>query len=542
MVKTFKAMGVRYAMLFPEKRAFFLALTLSLPVLLLFSFFSGPNLAGAQSPRPYFTDIGQFNYARFLSNGGEDRAAAREYARLIEEFPSSPLLPESHLRMSEAYLKAGLLKEAEENLKLFLSNFKDSPLVPEAGRLLEEASGRIREEGGYASAGPLSGRRMGEYGAVYEAPEQEDTGIRAVQVSLFEAESYPEIDAEMGRLKKSGINTVIVRVFHNEGDRFHGVVRKKNRVLSSGVYFRTEKAPVIEDLLTPIAAVARRNGLMVFAWMTTRYADYGLVERDGLGCRSYDIRSGKYTDCRGLDLFNEEAVRRLEAIYSDLARNDIDGVLFQDDLVLRHNEGFGPRASALFRKETGLALDPSKFYMISGDGAIHYTPLFWRWASWKNSRLLDIAARLRARAREKNPDIRFAINLMYESVTNPPYALAWLSQSLGEAVKRGFDYYSVMAYHRQMEEELGKDGYAIKGLIGRLARDALASVGNPNKVLIKLQTVDFTTGAPLSDDEVVWLIRDMKRIKGLSIAVVPYRRGFPFHELKGDGGGLALLD
>jgi biofilm PGA synthesis lipoprotein PgaB len=308
------------------------------------------------------------------------------------------------------------------------------------------------------------------------------------------------------------------------------------------VYFSSTEAPVIDDILSRLVASAHDNGLDIFAWMTTRYADYGVEGREDLACKGYDIRTRTLGRCKGLDVFNEEVVERLESLYSDLAEYEIDGILFQDDLVLRHNEGFGESAAALFKKETGFTLEPEALYVRSGTSrGVDYTPLFWRWASWKNRRLLTVAGRIRSVVREKRPEMKFAVNLMYESVTNPPFALAWLSQDLASAVEIGFDYYSIMAYHRQMQDELNKKPIVIKGFIEKMVEDAVRTVGEPGRVLIKLQTIDWNTGQGLPDSEVVDLIREIRSIKNVSLAVVPYREDFPFHEL-GRGGGYALAE
>ncbi|MBE7414228.1 MAG: hypothetical protein HS130_02920 [Deltaproteobacteria bacterium] len=328
----------------------------------------------------------------------------------------------------------------------------------------------------------------------------------------------------------------MLRVF-NSGDRYHPAA---DPAASQGVYFATEHAPVVDDMLPKLTELARANGLKVFAWMTTRYADYGIEGDEGLACVSYDISARAYSRCKGLDLFNEAAVERLERIYSDLALNDIDGVLFQDDMVLRHNEGLGSHAAALFRKDFGGELVPEELYARApGSEAVHYTPLFWKWATWKNRRLLDVAGRLKEAVRKRRPGAAFAINLMYESLTNPPYALAWLSQDLSAALRADFDYFSIMAYHRQMGEELEKTEGEIREMITKMAEDAVRTVGEPARVLIKLQTIDWRTGSPISDSEVVELIRDMK-MKDVSLAVVPYRGDFPFSELS--GGKLAALE
>lgn len=487
-----------------------------LAILCVFSFTGMEKEAECRSDKPYYTDVGQFNYARFLMEERDYRVAAREFSRLIEHFPGSPLLPDAQFNLSEAYFYSGLYGDAVTEFKLFLDNFKDSPFALVAEVKIREAEERLRDSRPYKAPVPA-----------LRAPRP---GLRAVQVMFFEGRNKKEIEAELKRLKGAGIDTVIVRAFHNYDDRYYPVAR---RASGRGVYFRTKEAPVVDDILPALAATAHENGLKVFAWMTTRYADYGVEEREDLACRGYDIPSERFYRCKGLDLFNEEAVKRLEAIYSDLADNDIDGVLFQDDLVLRHNEGFGAHAGDFFKAGSGVSPAPESLYSRSVDdpGKVDYTKLFWRWSSMKNRRLLDVAERLRDAVRRKRPEALFAINLMYESVTNPAFALAWLSQDLNAALERDFDYYSIMAYHRQMGEELDKTPPDVREMIAGMVREASEAVGESHRVLMKLQTVDWKTGEAISDGEVVGLIREIKESGDVSLAVVPYRADFPFYVL-----------
>lgn len=495
-------------------------------LLILFVSIFPPGPAFSEDSRPYSTDIGQFNYAKFMMEERDYRVAAREFARLIEDFPASPLKPEAQFNLAEAYMLSGRYREAEAEFRLFISNFNDSPYAPAAEVRIEDARESLK--GPKPAPAPLRETIRPTY-----------PSMRAVQVMFFEGKTFVEVDKELKRLREAGIDTVIARVFHNKGDRFYPLATPKN---NSGVYFSTTHAPVVDNILPEMTRLAHKNGLKIFAWMTTRYADYGIEDREDLACRSYDISAREGARCKGLDLFNESAVKRLEAIYSDMAANDIDGVLFQDDLVSRHNEGFGTRAVSEFSKDTGSYIEPEALYLrIEGKSAVHYTQLFWEWSSWKNRRLLFVADRLRDAVRKKRPEARFAINLMYESVTNPPYALAWLSQNLEAAMKMRFDYYSIMAYHRQMEEELNKDPGTVRGMIEGMVNAASKTVGEPEKVLIKIQTIDWRTGRPLSNDEVVGLIKDIKGIGNVSLAVVPYRADFPFPEL-GGSKGIALLN
>ena len=387
-----------------------------------------------------FTDAGQHRYASLLLKNGDYRGAAREFSRLIENFPMSKLVGPSQLGMARSHFYSGRYSEASKGAKLYLKNYPDSPEISVALKLFQ-----LAQNAGNGKSGATVRKVKVASFAKNRAASAEP--MKAVQIPLFLQSDYSEIGVEMKRLKASGLDTVIVRVFHNFGDRYYAAADPENGVWNeTGVYFETDHAPVIDDVLGPLTELAHENGLKIFAWMTTRYADYGLESRVDMACSAYDLTRGENVRCKGLDLFNEEAITHLEALYSDLAEYDIDGILFQDDLVLRQTEGFGGHAETLFEAENGESLSPEHLYVSKGPGrGVDYTPLFWRWAAWKNSRLLDVASRLKGVVKQKNSNVRFAINLMYESVTNPPYALAWLSQDLVAAVEVGFDYYSIMA-------------------------------------------------------------------------------------------------
>ena len=486
-----------------------------------FTFFLIPGALAGEAPnkRPNYTDRGQYNYAKFLFEEDDFTGAAREFGRIIESFPGSPYIAKAQFMTAMAYLKGAKFKQGKDEFARFTRNFPDHPLSGEVKAMLKEAE---EEE-----------KRAKFVKKKREFSQNEP--IRAVQVFYFDGKTTQEIEAEMTELSRGGIDTIIVRVFHNSGDRFHpsvSTLRRKN--FSAGLYFRSSHAPVIEDFLADVIPLAHKHNLKVFAWMTTRYADYGIEDNEELKCSAFDSVSGGTVTCKGLDLFNEAVVRRLEGIYSDLANYDIDGVLFQDDLVLRHTEGFGPHAAALYERDFGRPLVPERFYFKRAEQQVlDYTALFWEWASWKNRRLLSVAKRLRTVVREKRPDAKFAINLMYESVTNPGLGLAWLSQSIKESKKSNFDYYSIMAYHRQMAGELHMSRGKTKELIKAIVKEAVIMVGEPEKVMIKFQTRDWDTRERIANSEVVELLRSVRNVDGVSMTLVPYQSNFPYNELGG---------
>lgn len=358
--------------------------------------------------------------------------------------------------------------------------------------------------------------------------------IVAAQVSLFYCQNLEDVEKRIRGMAEAGVNTLIVRVFQNEGDRPYGFVTPQ---YPSGVYFRTRYAPVVGDVLGPVASIANRHGLRVFAWMTTRLANYGFEDREGLRGFLYDFEKKTTAPAKGFNLFRREVVTRLEGLYSDLARYPIDGILLQDDLILRHNEGFSPEALKLFFQDHGYVPDPSLFYgKTSGNEGgknvvSFYTDRFWTWARWKNQKILNLAERLMDTARKVKPDLRFAINLYYESVLDPEKAMAWYSQSIEEARDFPFDYFSIMAYHRQMQEEMGLTMEETLNLMPHLTERAIEMAGDPARVLMKVQVVDWNDSRLLPQEETEKVLRTVWEKQETHIAIVPYQPDFPMDKL-----------
>ena len=323
---------------------------------------------------------------------------------------------------------------------------------------------------------------------------------------LFNGTTPAEIGDNLSRLKAAGVTTVFVRVFQNRGDRplFYG----GRPTAAVGVYFPTAAAPVVADDLAVVSSACRRLGLSLYAWMTTRACDWLLDERPDLADLRYDVAAGKVFPAARLNIFHPAVRRRLSAVFRDLARADIDGVLFQDDLVLKAGDGFSPEAIEAYLDASGTVVSP-EFLFDRADGAggaaifspSTYRDAFWPWAAWKNRALLDLAQELMAAAREVRPGLRFALNLYYETILNPRLALAWYAQDLAVAKSRPFDYFSLMSYHRQIGRELSYTPDEALAAIGVLSRQAAAIAGDPARVIVKVQALDWETHALIPADE-----------------------------------------
>lgn len=458
---------------------------------------------------------------------GDLKEAAKLYSWLLEAFPRGSESGGAQFGLARVQMLRGQLSQAAADFAQFRLNFPYHPLSGRALLYLTECTERIarakKPPKKHQAAPPPVARKV-------KPPEP----LVAAQILLWDAPTWEALDREMARLAGAGFNAVFFRAFSNPEDRIYPFVGEVEE--RAGFYFHTSHAPVVADILGKVAQLAHRHRLSLYAWMTSRYADYGLPPsvRDAWGERTYDLAAGATAAGKGLDIFNEEAVSYLESIFTDLARYPVDGILFQDDLVSRHTDGYSRAAAAAYRRDFQKPLDPARFYhdVVVPEGGAKprvgkYTGDFWAWVQWKNRRILDVAARLGAKVRQAHPKARVALNFMYEAASAPQNGLAWLSQSLSEAHRRDFDYYAVMAYHRQMREELGLSLEEVCTLVRRMSLSLYAGA-RPERAVIKLQIRDWQDASPIPLEEISQVtaaVLEGARGTGVvpNLAVVPYR-------------------
>ncbi len=353
--------------------------------------------------------------------------------------------------------------------------------------------------------------------------------IRAAQVFHSEATNYIEFEKEIIHMKNLGINTIIFRVFGNSGDRIYKFANPKSKV---GVYFKTTRSPVIDDLLGNVTTLAHKHGIKVYAWMTTRHATYGVV--GDVFDQEYVLADKQYRKIPKLDLFNDKAIWDLENLYKDLAKYPIDGVLIQDDFVMRHMEGFGTEARISYANTFGKTLDAQNMYSdleLKTNGRVKrivYTDEFWQFQGWKNKRLNYIAQKLIAALRETNLKLEVALNVSYELFYKPKNALSWFAHD--KELARKFNYVAVMAYQDQMMKELHINLTQAGDLIANNTRDAISVMGTPERVIMKIQTMDWDNREELPLREIRYIYEKVESVSpDVGIALVPWEnRDFSF--------------
>jgi uncharacterized lipoprotein YddW (UPF0748 family) len=467
-----------------------------------------------------------------LYHKGKCEEAIAGFSKIIQSFPKSKLVSYSIYMIGLSHLKMERYEEALTQFELYLKSYPEGDRAKEALKRIQISKEKLKKLKEVTSPPTTSSEKV-------KPKAQEVKKVRrriCAQVFYFDLKNIEEVEKKVKELKQTGVDTLILRVFQNKGDRMYKFVTPR---YEEGVYFKTEYAPVVEDILGPLIEIAHRNGLEVFAWMTTRYANYGLEGNSEYRCKNYNFETKKVEEARGFNLFHPDVLKRLEGLFRDLGRYPIEGILFQDDLILKHNEDFSSDANKAFLKEFGYAPHPDRFYIDpykSKPGKYYvkaYTEDFWSWANWKNRWLMHVAQQLMTAARESNPNLKFAINLDYDAVLNHNNGVAWFSQTLSEALEKDFDYYAVMAYHRQaMKERHMEVGKAID-LMAEVTQKAVQLVGDPSRVLMKFQIYDWKSYEVVPQKEVEEVLAGILNHGEVSLAFYPYLDQFPPHFLKG---------
>lgn len=321
----------------------------------------------------------------------------------------------------------------------------------------------------------------------------------------MEGDSEDQIRARLRSYREAGFDTVILRAFHLPGDRPHLIAADTIREGASGVYYQTSKVPVIYDLFEPFVRLCREENIRPFAWMVTRKAAFGntSLPRD----RIYITDEGKFRQTGDLDILDPLTWDYLEELFVDLAKTGVEGILLQDDLSSRMQEGFTESNIIRFMEETGAfeppyehlsmtTVDDGRKYLTAGKG-------FNKWIRWKTEILVNAARSLQEACTSAYPGTMLVMNQMYETVTDPENGRLWLSQDLRLSLKIGPAYSAVMLYHRQMQDELGMPLSDTLEMLYSSLEKLSGKIAARNRVILKFQTRDWKTGQLVPADDLI---------------------------------------
>lgn len=355
--------------------------------------------------------------------------------------------------------------------------------------------------------------------------------IDLVQVFVLPGVRPWEVQDALARAREAGAEVVALRMFQLERDRPHAYLEWESAGRPpTGVWYPARGAPQLApDLAEVFIQAAHAEGLEAWAWMTTLASRWLIEEDPDLAGWSYDPITDALERTRRLDPFHPEVRSRLEGLWSDLGRAGFDGVLFQDDLVMRHTEGYGPHSARAWLREKGEALDPSGFYLEprrteSGRLRVRgYSDGYREWAAWRTRHLLDLAQGLAEAFREAAPGApEVALNVYYDELWTREGALMWLARDLDASLERSFDRYVVMAYHRQIGAELGREGAGLREALATMASRLAERPIDPARFIVKLQSVDWRTGEQIPTAELVEAAAPWLEAGPFSLGLAPW--------------------
>lgn len=251
---------------------------------------------------------------------------------------------------------------------------------------------------------------------------------------------------------------------------------------AAALYFPNRHLPVRADLFSRVAwQLKTRLDVKVYAWMPVLAFEVG---DDSWAVRqaTSDDRGGAY---RRLSASHPDARRVIRDLYEDLAEHAFfEGILFHDDGILGDREDNNPFALRWYSEKLGLPADIE---------AIRANPAYrGRWSRAKTRLLIDLTDELTRVVDEWRPGIRTARNIFAQPVLNPE-AEEWYAQALPEFLS-AYDHTALMAMPYM---ENVPDVFAFYRSLCERASNCPDGL---RKVVFELQTKDWKTGKPLTND------------------------------------------
>ena len=286
----------------------------------------------------------------------------------------------------------------------------------------------------------------------------------------FRRNDYPQVAAP-SRLQAAGLSKAVLRVFSDDEKR-------------GGLYFKNGAFPVVRPVLEQWSADYSGKQVALWAWMGARkFAWLGaadLLDREWSGGATRSIPK--------LDLFNPRALELLVALFAELARQPVRGILIQDDLTLLASEGFSSWGKASFSRASGMAAEPR---LMAARGSAHNRA----WEDLKARQVTEALRRIIAGCRSVNPAVEIGLNVHYEVPLTPARARSWYAFDVLETSAADVDRFYLMAYQRQMKSEMKLSEGDTRLYFRRMLEAALKLWGP--RLAVKLQVRDWQTSEPI---------------------------------------------
>ena len=291
------------------------------------------------------------------------------------------------------------------------------------------------------------------------------------------------------------IDKIIVRVFH---------AHKKH----VGLLFKNSNFKYTNTILDRLMGEINHSDCKLWAWMITR--QFAWIKTSNLFDFNRTIKGKEQIN--KLDIFNPQAIQKLLGVFRELAKYKISGILIQDDLFIRYNEGFSNWGKARFNLTTGKVANEEE--MMAKDSLMNRL-----WIQVKVRQVTDILKQLIKSCKSVNPQIQIGMNIFYETPVFKKNAAAWYGHNLQEILATDIDWIYLMSYHRQIKNEMKLSEAANRKFFKSLVKRAYDICGE--KLIVKIQLRDWRTGEriPLTETKTYLNLVD-KRVKRICFTSV----------------------
>lgn len=394
--------------------------------------------------------------------------AIRSLMNLIQRYPGAPILAEAQWMLAKSYEAQGDYRLALEEYQRFMKNYPDSEHLYEA-KLRTDVLKQTMKPPALSGSGQT---------------------VRAVQLASPAFVNQKTFESTIQMLSRNGITTLIIPVSQPPDPL-------------PGVFFKTNQAPVIQDLLGSALTLAHNYKMSVFATMPLREMDW-LKDTKWLDLK-FDPATKRFKTSRRLNLWNPAVQDYLLAFYFDLAAYPLDGLIIEEPVGYSETEGFNEIALKQFNKDFGLQLTSAELY---GNGEL--TPAFWRWTGWKNRQVMTGLAHLVHELHVRRPQLRIGLAMSKEAAGLPKEALVKYGQDLLEASQAEFDFFFFSWSPKSLRS--GDSAGTVKRL-----KDLLP---DREKIVLRIELASPDSLLGVTDESLEANLDDLPEITGLSLAFV----------------------
>lgn len=392
----------------------------------------------------------------------------RSLMNLIQRYPGAPILAEAQWLLAKSYEAQGDYRLALEEYERFMKNYPNNEHLYEAKLRMDVLKQTVKPPA---------------------LPSSRET-IRAVQFASPAFLNQKTFESTIQMLSKNGINTLIIPVSQSPDP-------------SPGVFFKTNLAPVIQDLLGSALTLAHNYKMRVFASMPLREMDW-LKDSKWLDLK-FDPATRRFKTARRLNLWNAAVQDYLLALYLDLATYPLDGLILEEPVGYSETEGFNEIALKQFNKDFGLQLTPTVLY-----GNSELTPAFWRWTGWKNRQVMAVLGHLVHELHMRKPQLRIGLAMSKEAVGLPKEALVKYGQDLLESSQAEFDFFVFSWLSKSFRS--GDSTSTVKQL-----KDFLP---DREKIILRIELASPASLSGVTDEPLEASLNNLPEITGLSLAFV----------------------